>query len=47
MSGFYSSQALTILLAFPDPLVALVRSLGYLGGVEHQVDVAVLEETAG
>ena len=46
-SVFYSSQALTILSSLPDHLVEHVRGLGHLGGVEHQVDVVVLVETAG
>ncbi len=45
-SGLYSSQALTILSSLPDTLVAHVSGLGHLGGVEHQVDVVVLVETA-
>ncbi len=43
--GFYSSQALTILSSLPDHLVEHVCGLVHLGGVEHQVDVVVPEET--
>jgi len=45
-SGLYSSHALTILSSLPDTLVAHVSGLGHLGGVEHQVDVVVVVETA-
>jgi hypothetical protein len=37
---------LTILSSLPDTLVAHISGLGHLGGVEHQVDV-VLVETIG
>ncbi len=43
-SGIHSSHALTILSSLP--VVEHVSGLGHLGGVEHQVDVVVLEETA-
>jgi hypothetical protein len=46
-SGFYSSQALTILSSLPDHLVEHVRGLGHLGGVEHQVDIVEQVETIG
>ncbi len=44
-SGLFSSQALTNLSSLPDLLVAHVSGFDHLGGVEHQVDV-VLVETA-
>jgi hypothetical protein len=44
-SGSYSGHALSILSSLPDTLVAHISGLGHLGGVEHQVDV-VLVETA-
>ncbi len=43
-SGLYSSQALTILSSLPDTLVAQVSGLGHLGGVEHQVDIVLVED---
>ncbi len=43
---FHSSHALTILSGLSDHLVAHVSGLGHLGGVEHQVDVVILVETA-
>ncbi len=45
-SWFHSNHALTILSSLPDHLVALVSGLGHLGGVEHQIDIVVLVETA-
>jgi hypothetical protein len=47
MSGIHSGQALTILSSLPDYLVEHISGLGHLGGVEHQVEVVVLEETTG
>ncbi len=45
-SGIHSSHALTILSSLTDHLVEHFSGLGHLGGVEHQVDIAVLIETA-
>jgi len=45
-SGIHSIHALTILSSLPDHLVEHVSGLGHLGGVEHHVDVVVLEEIA-
>ncbi len=41
-SGIHSSQALTILSNPLHHLIDYVSGLGYLGGVELQVDVVVL-----
>jgi hypothetical protein len=46
-SGIHSSHALTILSSLSYHLVEHGSGLGHLGGVEHQVDVVVLEDTAG
>ncbi len=35
----YSSQSFDHPTSLPDPLLALVRGLGHLGGDEHQVDI--------
>jgi hypothetical protein len=40
-------NTLTNLSSLPDHLIEHIRGLGHLGGVEHQVDVVVLEETVG
>jgi hypothetical protein len=45
-SGIHFIHALTILSSLPGHLVEHVSGLGHLGGVEHQVDVVVLEEIA-
>jgi hypothetical protein len=45
-SGIHSSHAMTTLSSLSVHLVEHVSGLGHLGGVEHQVDVVVLVETA-
>ncbi len=42
-SGIHLSHALTILSSLPDHFVEHVSGLGHLGGVEHQVDVVLVE----
>jgi hypothetical protein len=46
-SGIHTSHALTLLSSLPDHIVQHVSGLDHLGGVEHQVNVVILEETAG
>jgi hypothetical protein len=38
-SGFYSSQSIDHPSSLPDSLLAHIRGLGHLDGVEHQVDI--------
>ena len=42
-SGLYSSQALANLSGLPDTLVSRVSGLSHPGGVEHQVDIVLVE----